>query len=52
MTVLEKIKSFFKQPKTTVKAEQPEPAAKAIEEKPPEKKADEVSQQQGSGAIT
>jgi hypothetical protein len=45
MTVLEKIKSFFKQPKATVKAAQTEPAAKAVEEKLPEKKADEVSQQ-------
>jgi hypothetical protein len=34
MTVLEKIKSFFKRPKA--KAEQPKPVAKASEKKLPE----------------
>lgn len=48
MTVLDKIKSFFIRPKATVKVEQPE-AAKAVEAKPPEKKADETSQQQSAG---
>ena len=36
MTVLEKIKSFFKRPKTEVKAEEPKTAAKPAEGKAPE----------------
>ncbi len=48
MTMLQQIKTFFKRPKTTVKIEQPEPAAKTAEEKPPEKKAEETVQQQGT----
>ena len=44
MTVLQKIRSFFKRPKAKAKAEEPEPAAKAAEEKAPEKKEGESSQ--------
>jgi len=49
MTLLEKIKSFFKRPKA--KAEQPKPSAKTAEKKlpkVPEKKACE-SRQQSTG---
>jgi hypothetical protein len=36
VTVLEKIKSFFKRPKAKAKAEQPKVAAEAAERKGPE----------------
>jgi len=36
MTVLQKIKSFFKRPKAKAEAERPKPEAKAAEEKKPE----------------
>ena len=36
MTVLERIKSFFKRPKAKAEAEHPKPEVKATEEKAPE----------------
>lgn len=36
MTVLDKIKSFFKRPKTEAKAEGPKVTPEAVEKKPPE----------------
>ena len=48
MTVLQKIKSFFKRTKPTAKAEEPKPAARPAEEKASEateKKAGEGGQQ-------
>jgi len=53
MTVLEKIKTFFKRAKTQTKAEETKPAAKGAEvEAPraPESKAGGASEQKGAGA--
>ena len=36
MTVLDKIKSFFKRPKAETKAEEPKATAEAAEKQPPE----------------
>jgi hypothetical protein len=36
MTMLERIKSFFKRPKAKAKVERPKPGVKATEEKAPE----------------
>ncbi len=53
MTVLDRIKSFFKRAKPQAKAEEAKPAAKGAEgeaPKAPESKAGGSSEQKGAGA--
>jgi len=53
MTVLDKIKSFFKRAKPQAKAEEAKPAAKGAEgevPRAPESKAGGASEQKGAGA--
>jgi hypothetical protein len=54
MTVLDKIKSFFKRSKPQAKAEEVKPAAKAAEgeaAKAPESKTGGASEQKGAGGV-
>jgi len=48
MTVLEKIKSFFKRPKAQSKAEQPKPTVEAAEEKATEAAEKKAGEAKGS----
>ena len=48
MTVLEKIKSFFKRPKAQSKAEQPKPTVEATEEKATEAAEKKAGEAKGS----
>ena len=48
MTMLEKIKSFFKRPKAEVKAEQPKPTVEAAEKKATEAAEKKASEAGGS----